>query len=177
MKIINHILLYQFIEINLEAGNKKTGICLLSRLEKTAAQTRGGGGESESKFGGPIKIGFHLRPHWNPLDNHNTIVSRGSRGDLWLGPDYAERRWLWRKYWSWMIGSRTLPPPGTSPFVAHFVRVRIGDSSRNRFASTAYFTQSQFPCILFMGGVSEGELPVRWSNRRGIVHRGKCPGR
>ena len=69
---------------------------------------------------------------------------------------------------------RLFPPPEVSPLrvfqpwgdtsppmlfrlVARFARVRIGDSSRNRFASTAYFAQSQttlFPCILFMGGIS-----------------------
>ena len=49
-------------------------------------------------------------------------------------------------------------------FVAHFARVRIEDSSRSRFVSTAYFAQSQttlFPCILFLGvsvreGISSG---------------------
>ena len=43
--------------------------------------------------------------------------------------------------------------------VARFTRVRIEYSSRNRFASTAYFAQSQttlFPCILFMGGMFRG---------------------
>ena len=55
-------------------------------------------------------------------------------------------------------------PQGTSPptlfrFVARFARVRIGDSSRNRFASTAYFAQSQttlFSCILFMRWMFRG---------------------
>ena len=58
-------------------------------------------------------------------------------------------------------------------FLARFARVRIGVSSRNRFASTAYFAESQttlFLCILFMGGISWGGIV-----REGIVHGGKCP--
>ena len=49
----------------------------------------------------------------------------------------------------------------------------------NRFASTAYFVQSQttlFPCILFMGEVSGGELPVGGSNRGGSTQGGKRRG-
>ena len=54
-----------------------------------------------------------------------------------------------------------LLPPTLFRLVARFARVRIGDSSQNRFASTAYFAQSQttlFPCILFMGGKLGGLL-------------------
>ena len=75
-------------------------------------------------------------------------------------------------------------PPDTSPldtspnvtsspmlfrFAARFARVRIGDSSRNRFTSSAYFAQSQaklFQCILFIGASIRGE------SARG----GKAPG-
>ena len=59
-------------------------------------------------------------------------------------------------------------------FVARFARVRIEDSSRNRFVSTAYFVQSQtmlFPCILFMGGMFRG------GNNRGGTFRGEFSGR
>ena len=77
---------------------------------------------------------------------------------------------------SWTIPSDISPrvisphghfPHGTSPptffrFVGRFAHVRIGDSNRNRFASTAYFAQSRttlFPCILLMGGSVRGEVP------------------
>ena len=58
-------------------------------------------------------------------------------------------------------------PPTLFRLVA---RVRIEDSSRNRFVSTAYFTQSQttlFLCILFMGGMFRG------GNNRGGSFWGK----
>ena len=74
-------------------------------------------------------------------------------------------------------------PPDTSPndtsppmlfrFVARFARVRIGNSSRNRFASTAYFAESKtslFPCILFMGRMFRG------GNNRSGTFRGKFCG-
>ena len=60
-------------------------------------------------------------------------------------------------------------PPTLFRFVARFACVRIEDSSRNRFTSTAYFAQSQttlFPCILFMGGMFRG------GNNRGGTFRG-----
>ena len=72
--------------------------------------------------------------------------------------------------------------PNVVPVLARFARVRIEDSSRNRFASTTYFAQSQttlFPRILFMGGnnrggtfrgeFSEGNFPER-------IFRGNFPG-
>ena len=52
-------------------------------------------------------------------------------------------------------------PPTLFRFVARFASVRIEDSSRTRFASAAYFAQSQttlFPCILFMGGMLRGGM-------------------
>ena len=63
-------------------------------------------------------------------------------------------------------------------FVAGFARVRIENSSRNRFASTAYFAQSQttlFPCILFMGGMFRGRN--NWSGTfRGEFSGGEYSG-
>ena len=55
-------------------------------------------------------------------------------------------------------------------FVVRFSRVRIEDCSRNRFASTVYFAQSQttlFPSILFMGGMFRG------GNNRDGIFRGE----
>ena len=44
-----------------------------------------------------------------------------------------------RVFHPWGNTSAPPPPPTLFQFVAHFARVTIGDSSRNRFASTAYF--------------------------------------
>ena len=47
-------------------------------------------------------------------------------------------------------------PPTLFRLVVRFTRVRIGDSSRSRFAWTVYFAQSQtmlFPWTLFMGAM------------------------
>ena len=54
-----------------------------------------------------------------------------------------------------VYSSQEYSPP-TFRFVARYARVRIVDSSRNNFASTAYFAQSQttlIACIFFMGGI------------------------
>ena len=82
----------------------------------------------------------------------------------------------------WIIPSLTFPPrllpptgnshQGTSPptllrFVARFARVRIGDSMYVVFMYT--FHGGNGP----RGGSARG----RGSNRGGIVHGGKCPGR
>ena len=64
-------------------------------------------------------------------------------------------------------------PPTLFRLVARFARVRIEYSSRNRFASTAYFAQSRttlFPCTLFMGGMFRG------GNSRGGTPRWEVSG-
>ena len=103
----------------------------------------------------------------------------------------------------WAIPSRIIPPWLFSPtgcvvtalfwFVASFARVRIEDSSGNRFASTAYFAKPGLVCPWWevTGGKCQGgncpwgELPLGGSNRWGIVREGNarvetagrnCPG-
>ena len=83
-----------------------------------------------------------------------------------------------RKNSPWNVPPLNIPPRKCSPltlfrFVGRFACVRIEDSSRNRFASTEYFLQSQttlFPCILFMRGMFRG------GNNRGGIFRGEFSG-
>ena len=54
-------------------------------------------------------------------------------------------------------------------FVARFARVRIEDSSFNRFASTAYFAKPGFVGVEFSGGKQPG-----WNLPGGIFRGGIC---
>ena len=54
-------------------------------------------------------------------------------------------------------------------FVARFARVRIEDSSFNRFASTAYFAKPGFVGVKFSGGKQPG-----WNLPGGIFRGGIC---
>ena len=79
----------------------------------------------------------------------------------------------------WAIPSRIIPPWLFSPtgcvvtalfwFVASFARVRIEDSSGNRFVSTAYFTKPGFVGRECSGGKQPG-----WNLQEGIFREGIC---